>query len=117
MHADEIAEIAEYVSTCLPALKTHHRAVTCMYTLTPDGHFLLGVHPQHAQVVVAAGFSGHGFKFTPVIGEILADLVLTSTTTHDISLFDPARPHLEASPIEETLEHGGLENGTTDQDP
>ncbi|MDQ2739509.1 MAG: N-methyl-L-tryptophan oxidase [Actinomycetota bacterium] len=91
VHPDEIAEIAAYVGTRLPSLRQHHRAVTCLYTLTPDRHFLLGVHPQHAQVVVAAGFSGHGFKFTPVIGEILAHLALNGTTTHDISLFDPAR--------------------------
>ncbi len=51
-------------------------------------------HPGHATVTVAAGFSGHGFKFAPVVGEILADLALEGTTRHPISLFTPSRfPH------------------------
>lgn len=91
VHPHEIDEITSYVATRLPALTRHDRAVTCLYTLTRDHHFVLGIHPQHPQVVVAAGFSGHGFKFTPVIGEILAHLALDGTTTHDIALFDPAR--------------------------
>jgi sarcosine oxidase len=47
---------------------------TCMYTNSPDGHFLLDRHPLHPRVLLAAGFSGHGFKFASVIGQILADL-------------------------------------------
>lgn len=48
----------------------------CMYTMTPDGHFVLDRHPEHPAVTIACGFSGHGFKFAPVIGEALADLAL-----------------------------------------
>ena len=48
----------------------------CMYTMTPDEDFVLDRHPEWDRVVIAAGFSGHGFKFTPVIGEYLADLVM-----------------------------------------
>lgn len=59
----------------------------CIYTLSPDRHFVIGLHPQHANVAFAAGFSGHGFKFAPAIGEVLADLVLEGQTPHDISLF------------------------------
>jgi sarcosine oxidase len=62
-----------------------------MYTNTPDEHFVLGLHPAHPNVVVAAGFSGHGFKFVPVIGEILADLAIDGGTQYDIGLFDPDR--------------------------
>jgi len=58
-----------------------------MYTMTPDGHFIIDFHPQHQNVVLACGFSGHGFKFAPVVGEILADLALLGRTEHDISLF------------------------------
>jgi sarcosine oxidase len=68
------------------------RAVVCMYTTTPDEHFVLGRHPGHDNVAVAAGFSGHGFKFVPVVGEILADLALDGSTRHPIDLFDPRRP-------------------------
>lgn len=60
---------------------------TCMYTNTPDEHFMIGVLPEHPQVSVAAGFSGHGFKFASVIGEIMADLAQNGETDHDISLF------------------------------
>jgi glycine/D-amino acid oxidase-like deaminating enzyme len=62
-----------------------------MYTNSPDEHFVVGAHPRHPQVVVACGLSGHGFKFAPVIGEILADLVVSGATVHPIALFDPAR--------------------------
>jgi sarcosine oxidase len=64
---------------------------TCMFTNTPDEHFLIGALPDHPQVQVAAGFSGHGFKFAPVIGEILADLAQHGHTDHDISMFSPSR--------------------------
>jgi sarcosine oxidase len=47
---------------------------TCLYTNSPDEHFILDRHPAHDRVVVAAGFSGHGFKFASVIGEAMADL-------------------------------------------
>ena len=60
---------------------------TCIYTNTPDEHFMIGVLPGHPQVSVAAGFSGHGFKFASVIGEIMADLAQNGETGHDISLF------------------------------
>jgi sarcosine oxidase len=69
-----------------PALRT----ATCLYTDTPDEHFLVGPHPAHPQVTIAAGFSGHGFKFVPVIGELVADLVTGASTTTP-ALFDPAR--------------------------
>ncbi|MEX0884975.1 MAG: N-methyl-L-tryptophan oxidase [Phycisphaeraceae bacterium] len=46
----------------------------CLYTSSPDGHFILDRHPHHDRVVIACGFSGHGFKFASVIGEALADL-------------------------------------------
>ena len=59
----------------------------CMFTNTPDEHFIIDRLPASPNVVVAAGFSGHGFKFCGVVGEILADLVSRGGTAHDISLF------------------------------
>lgn len=56
----------------------------CLFTNSPDEHFIIDTVPGMPQVVVAAGFSGHGFKFSAVIGEILADLAGTGTTGHDI---------------------------------
>ena len=60
---------------------------TCMFTNTPDEHFIVDRLNGDDRVVVAAGFSGHGYKFTPVIGEILADLATVGSTPHDIGLF------------------------------
>ncbi|MGQ0845437.1 MAG: N-methyl-L-tryptophan oxidase [Sporichthyaceae bacterium] len=67
------------------------RAQPCLYENTPDRHFVLGPHPHRRQVLVAAGFSGHGFKFATVVGEILADLAVDGSTAHPIALFDPNR--------------------------
>jgi sarcosine oxidase len=60
---------------------------TCLFEPSPDEHFLIGRHPDSEGAIVAAGFSGHGFKFASVVGEILADLALEGTTRHDLSLF------------------------------
>ena len=59
---------------------------TCMFTNTPDEHFIVDLLPANPQVAVAAGFSGHGFKFASVIGEILADLAINGETEHNIDL-------------------------------
>jgi sarcosine oxidase len=67
------------------------KASVCIYTLTPDRHFLIDVHPEHPQVAFAAGFSGHGFKFASVVGEILADLVENGRTDQPIEMFRLAR--------------------------
>lgn len=93
--ADEVSEIAKYVAKRIPGLPGRFQtAAACMYTLSPDRHFVIGPHPGHEQVIVACGFSGHGFKFVPVIGEILADLAITGATRNMIDLFNPQRPAL-----------------------
>lgn len=88
LHAADVDALQALVRDRVPALGgavIEH--ATCMYTLTPDEHFVISTHPQHANVVLASPCSGHGFKFTPVIGEILADLAMHGRTNHDISLF------------------------------
>lgn len=67
------------------------QAVTCMYTDTPDDHFVIGLHPRHPQVAIAGGFCGHGFKFAAVVGEVLADLADQGSTRHPIGIFNPSR--------------------------
>ena len=59
----------------------------CMFTNSPDEHFILDVLEDYPQVAVAAGFSGHGFKFCSVVGEIMADLATQGSTRHDIEMF------------------------------
>jgi len=62
------------------------RIQCCVFTNTPDEHFLLDIHPDYPQVVIASPCSGHGFKFASVIGEILNDLAERGETAHDISM-------------------------------
>jgi len=63
----------------------------CLFELSPDEHFLIDRHPESELAVVGAGFSGHGFKFCSVVGEILADLALDGKTRHDIEFLRFAR--------------------------
>ncbi|WP_254766650.1 N-methyl-L-tryptophan oxidase [Salinilacihabitans rarus] len=63
------------------------RLRTCLFTNSPDERFVVDTLPDHPRVTVAAGFSGHGFKFASVIGEVLADLALDGETDHDIGMF------------------------------
>lgn len=67
------------------------RSAVCMYTDTPDEHFLLDVHPGHSNVVIVSACSGHGFKFSPAIGEIAADLAVGQKSPYDISMFGIGR--------------------------
>jgi sarcosine oxidase len=60
---------------------------TCLFTNSPDHHFILDLHPDHPEVVIAAGFSGHGYKFCSVVGEIMADLAERGRSSHDIEFF------------------------------
>ncbi len=64
---------------------------TCMFTNSPDEHFIIGSPDGVPEITFAAGFSGHGFKFASVIGEIMSDLAIDRRTRHDISLLDPSR--------------------------
>lgn len=63
----------------------------CKFTNSPDKHFIIDLHPHYPQVSFCAGFSGHGYKFASVIGEIMADLAERMETRHDISLFELSR--------------------------
>lgn len=63
------------------------RLETCLFTNTPDSRFVIDAHPDHPQVTVAAGFSGHGFKFASVVGSVLADLATEGATDHPIDAF------------------------------
>jgi sarcosine oxidase len=99
VHDEETAVIAERLRRLFPGMPDRLvAAATCMYTTTPDHHFVIAPHPRHERVTVACGFSGHGFKFVPVVGEILADLALAGTTEHPIGLFDPRRPAMTSPP-------------------
>ena len=92
VHPDEVDAMRRRALQLFPQLTGPLvKAATCMYASAPDDHFVIGRLDGMPQVVVACGFSGHGFKFVPVVGEIVADLVQTGTTAHDIKLFDIER--------------------------
>jgi monomeric sarcosine oxidase len=73
----ESGRVANFLSAHLPGVSPHVTDHTvCLYTMSPDEHFIVDWHPEHPNVVFAAGLSGHGFKFTPVLGRALAELAL-----------------------------------------
>jgi sarcosine oxidase len=88
---EEMATIRLFLEEFIPALATRNfTADVCLYTLTPDGEFVLGPLPGHSNVFVAA-LGGHGFKFAPVLGELLADMTVGTAPAYDLSMFDISR--------------------------
>ncbi|MFN0020425.1 MAG: N-methyl-L-tryptophan oxidase [Pirellulaceae bacterium] len=69
----------------------HTRHEVCFYTMSPDEHFIIDKHPQHDNVVFSAGLSGHGFKFTSVLGEVMADLAIDGKTPLPIGFLGARR--------------------------
>jgi sarcosine oxidase len=87
-----------YASDLLPGITGEILETTsCRYTMTADEDFIIDLHPEHPRVVIASTCSGHGFKFAPVIGQIVADLALTGETDYPIELFRLDRPALSKS--------------------
>jgi len=80
--------VAEHLPRVRPEIVRHH---VCMYTMTPDEHFIVDRHPQHRRVFVAAGFSGHGFKFASAVGRALAELALEGKTSEPIGFLSASR--------------------------
>jgi sarcosine oxidase len=79
--AEDERLVRDFLARHLPALNGEVvERYACLYTTTPDQHFLIDRHSAHADVVYASACSGHGFKFAPVVGEVLADLALTGRT-------------------------------------
>jgi len=62
-------------------------AETCLYTMTQDENFIIDSLPDHDNIIVAGGFSGHGFKFTPLIGKLIQQMVMHEDLSHDLSPF------------------------------
>ena len=84
--------LRSFVKRCFPDADGPTLSLqTCLFTNTPDEHFILDAHPECERMWVAAGFSGHGFKFCSVIGEILAGLVQQAGSSYDLSLFRMGR--------------------------
>ena len=84
----DVAKVREVLERCVPdASGPFVEGAICMYTNTPDGNFQIGEHPEHPQVLIASCCSGHGFKFSPAIGEALADRLQGKVPACDLSVF------------------------------
>ena len=91
---EEIAVMQTLIDAFVPTLEGPLlRTEVCMYTNTPDEHFIIDFHPDLPQVLIASPCSGHGFKFSAVIGEILADLLMDRKSKFDLSPFRVGRLH------------------------
>ena len=90
--ANELDALGRVLDTYLPGCAGElAHSCTCMYTNSPDSHFIVGEHPAHQRVSIACGLSGHGFKFSSVLGEALADLALEGHTKLPIEFLGPQR--------------------------
>ncbi len=85
------AQLGEFVHGLIPGAGPAMRTVTCQYALTPDRRFILSPLQEHSDIIVGLA-AGHGFKFTPAIGRILAELALDGESTDDISMFAAPAP-------------------------
>jgi len=93
--AGEQSAIEGFLRQHLPDVSaTRRRHGACMYTVTPDEHFVVDRHPTHPQVCFAAGLSGHGFKMAPVLGQALAELALDGQSQLPIGFLGLGRPAL-----------------------
>ena len=90
---DDVAKIRNFMQAHIPALADAptRESRICLYTRTPDEHFIVDKHPECENIVIGAGFSGHGFKFSTIIGKMLSELALDGATAHNDSLFKLAR--------------------------
>ncbi|NXR14042.1 SOX oxidase, partial [Semnornis frantzii] len=83
-----IALLSRFISSYLPGLETEPAVVeTCLYTNTPDEDFILDRLPQHSNIIIGAGFSGHGFKLAPVVGKLLCELSLGEEPSYSMAPF------------------------------
>ncbi len=90
--AQDVEPIARTLEQWMPgAARNLREAKPCMYTLTPDENFVIDRHPGHPNLILCGGFSGHGFKFAPVVGEIGAALALDGDSRHDIEFLSLRR--------------------------
>lgn len=88
-----VESLRKFMSQHIPEVATApvQESRICLYTMTPDEHFIVDKHPQYKHVAIGAGFSGHGFKFSTIIGKMLTDIVLEGETPHNDSLFKLSR--------------------------
>ena len=80
-------DLDRFLTRFLPQVGELKFGKTCMYSMTPDEDFIIDRHPAHENIIIAAGFSGHGFKFASAVGEVLAKLSKKEEVSLDLSAF------------------------------
>ena len=85
--AEDKSDLDAFLQTYMPKVGPMKFGKTCMYSMTPDEDFIIDRHPNHSNITIAAGFSGHGFKFASVVGEILSDLAMNEKPQFDLTPF------------------------------
>ena len=94
--AADSQRVRSFLDSHMPAVTSQlNRHDVCFYTMTPDEHFIVDRHPEHEHLAFVAGLSGHGFKFTSVLGQALADLALEGRTELPIEFLRWNRPALQ----------------------
>ncbi len=95
----DLRPVAEFLRRHMPGVSAGEclRHAVCLYTMSRDEHFIVDRHPAHPQVAFAAGLSGHGFKFTSVLGEILARLAVDGGTELPIGFLSCTRAGIRGS--------------------
>ncbi|CAG9623116.1 N-methyl-L-tryptophan oxidase [Sutcliffiella rhizosphaerae] len=89
--AEDEGDLVQFLDQFIPATGELKYGKTCMYTLTPDEKFVIDLHPKYPNVAIAAGFSGHGFKFSSAVGQALSNLIISGSNDIDISQFSITR--------------------------
>jgi sarcosine oxidase len=105
--ASDVEAVRRLLRERMPAADVRPaRSIVCMYTNTPDGHFLIDQHPDAARVTIASPCSGHGFKFASILGELLADRLTETPSALDLAPFRLDRPALRTTSTASVLDNG-----------
>lgn len=85
--AGDKEDLQQFLNVYMPEVGALKQGKTCMYAMTPDEDFIIDSHPIHKEIILAAGFSGHGFKFASAVGEALSEIAQNQQTTIDLTPF------------------------------
>lgn len=88
--ADSV-DLQNFIDQFMPQDGALKYGKTCKYSMTPDEDFIIDFLPEHQNIIIAAGFSGHGFKFSSAVGEVLADLIIDGKSKQDLTTFQLSR--------------------------
>jgi len=83
----DVEDLQQFLANYMPSVGAFKEGKTCMYAMTPDEDFIIDSHPIHKEIILAAGFSGHGFKFASAVGEALSEMAQNHQTTIDLTPF------------------------------